>query len=387
MDRNNQALKQVQAIEPVWDGLVKLKDILKQPDMKLVLHAGPPFKSLDVIPAAVKNSILLGIQYEGWATDKASAQQMLENGEITLAPAQDNDAVVPLAGVITPSMYLLVIADQHNKENKKYAVLNEGMTNCTRIGIYNEDVIEHLKWLNDDLGAWLANNFKQAVPLAPIIQQSLLQNDDGHGRTMAGSRLLAEIIEPWGLTDQKFLGFLRASLAWALNYWMGVSALVLGSFANQSGQKLITKVGSNGYEFGLQLSDNPGVWLTAKAPEVKGNKEQGLEDEDALGAIGDGALVDFLGLGGQVLDIAQISANNLKNFIPEDYITRMHDFSMGALPLLGGRPAITDFEKVIQTNKGPLVVLGMISKSGDKGRIGGGVAVVDAELFNQLKSQ
>ncbi|MDK7178259.1 DUF1116 domain-containing protein, partial [Micrococcus luteus] len=108
----------------------------------------------------MKNSILLGIQYEGWATDKASAQQMLENGEITLAPAQDNDAVVPLAGVITPSMYLLVIADQHNKENKKYAVLNEGMTNCTRIGIYNEDVIEHLKWLNDDLGAWLANNFK-----------------------------------------------------------------------------------------------------------------------------------------------------------------------------------------------------------------------------------
>ena len=72
-------------------------------------------------------------------------------------------------------------------------------------------------------------------------------------------------------------------------------------------------------------------------------------------------------------------------FIPEDYMTRVHEFTLGTLPLLGGRAAIADYEKILNTNKGPLVVLGMISQSGEQGRIGGGVATVDAALLNQLK--
>ena len=379
------ALLNAQKIEPIWDGLVQLKDIIKNPTEKLVLHAGPPFASLEVIPAAVKNSILLAIQYEGWAQDKVGAEVLLAEGKVTLAPAQDYDAVVPLAGVITPSMYLLVIADKNNPANKRYAVLNEGMTLCTRVGVYNEEIIKHLKWLNQNLGRWLANNFKEPVLLAPILQQSLLRNDDGHGRTMAASALLVEVIESWGLKDQEAIGFLRGALAWSLNYWMGMSALILGSFEAFLDKKYITKVGGNGYEFGLQLSTKPGVWLTTKAPEVRGNKEAGLEEAEALGAIGDSALVDFLGLGGQVLDIAQFTAKNLGKFIPEDYMTRVHEFTLGPLPVLGGRTGIADYDKILSTDKGPLVVLGMISQSGEKGRIGGGVAAVDANLLNQLQ--
>ena len=101
-----EALLAAQQIEPIWNGLVQLKDILEQPEQKIILHAGPPFSSLDEIPQAVKNSILIGIQYEGWASDKAAAEALLISGQITLAPAQDHDAVVPLAGVITPTMYL-----------------------------------------------------------------------------------------------------------------------------------------------------------------------------------------------------------------------------------------------------------------------------------------
>lgn len=380
-----EALLKAQKIVPIWNGLVQLKDIIDDAGEKLVLHAGPPFASLDVIPVAVKNSILLGIQYEGWATDRQSAEALLNAGYVKLAAAQDYDSVVPLAGVITPSMYLLVIADKHDTNHKKYAVLNEGMTLCTRVGIYQEEIIKHLKWLNQELGAWLAANFQGPVLLAPILQQSLLRNDDGHGRTMAASAILVEMIESWGLEDQRAIEFLRGALAWSLNYWMGMSALIISSFENNKDGKFITKVGGNGYEFGLQLSNQPGVWLTAAAPEVKGNKEVGLEEAEALGAIGDSALVDFLGLGGQVLDIAQFSAKNLAKFIPEDYMTRAHDFTMGPLDLLGGRVAIADYDKILQTNKGPLVVLGMISKNGEHGRIGGGVATVDAKLLNQLK--
>ncbi|MDO5668234.1 MAG: DUF1116 domain-containing protein [Alcaligenaceae bacterium] len=383
--KKSEALLNAQKIEPIWTGLVQLKDIIDDAEEKLILHAGPPFTCREVIPAAVKNSMLLAIQYEGWAADKQGAEALFNAGEIKLAAAQDYDAVVPLAGVITPSMYLLEIADKHNTNNKKYAVLNEGMTLCTRVGVYQEAVIDHLTWLNQALGAWLAANFKEPVLLAPILQQSLLRNDDGHGRTMAASAILAEVIESWGLSDQRAIDFLRGAMAWSLNYWMAMSALILGSFEDFQEGRFITKVGGNGYEFGLQLSNQPGVWLTTAAPAVKGNKESGLEEAEALGAIGDSALVDFLGLGGQVLDIAQFTAKNLIKFIPEDYMTRVHEFTMGPLALLGGRAAIADYDKILQTDKGPLVVLGMISKSGESGRIGGGVAAVDANLLNQLK--
>ena len=73
----SEALLNAQKIEPIWNGLVQLKDIINGTTKKLVLHAGPPFASLDVIPPAVKNSILIAIQYEGWASDKASAEALL----------------------------------------------------------------------------------------------------------------------------------------------------------------------------------------------------------------------------------------------------------------------------------------------------------------------
>lgn len=371
-----------QSVEPVWTGVLKLSEILPT-NIPLILHAGPPFKSASELPMAVRHSVLIGIMYEGWAADKEEAIELLNSGKLILAPAQDYGIVVPLAGVATPSMYAIEVSDFHKPENKKYSVLNEGMQWCTRLGIFATEMLSHLTWLHHDFGFKLAQQFKSPVQLAPILQASLLNGDDGHARTMHASKLLADIIVSWGVDDQISQSFLYGAMAWALNYWMAASALIL---ANQPGDNAIISVGGNGLRFGLKLAKDSNTWLTVKAPSIAGNKDIGNEQAIALGTIGDSAVVDFVGLGGQCLDLASLSAKNLRDFLPDDYLNRQEQFLSERLPFLGGRLGVTNFDSVINTNTGPLVLLGMIEESGQRGRIGGGVATVDADLLNQLEA-
>ncbi|MFA5702752.1 MAG: DUF1116 domain-containing protein [Advenella sp.] len=372
-----------QTVMPFWTGVRQLKQVLPQ-QARLVLHAGPPFRNVTELPQAILNSVLTGIQYEGWAPNKAAAHALLSEGGVQLAPAQDYDVVVPLAGVVTPSMYMIEVSDANQPENKKYSVLNEGMVWCTRLGIEAEEMVPHLRWLHQDLGARLAAGFGGHVDLAPVLQASLLNGDDGHARTMYASRLLADIIVSWGIDDEQSKAFLYAAMAWALNYWMAASALILATQEQPEGGDSIVKVGGNGLRFGLQLAGSQ-TWLVTDAPVIEGNKEAAKEHAQALGALGDSAVVDFVGLGGQCLDLASLSAQNLQGFLPEDYLTRQSRFLKTRLPFLGGRAGITDFSSVIQSNTGPLVLLGMIDGSGRHGRIGGGVATVNAALLQALE--
>ncbi|EJC61741.1 hypothetical protein QWA_12112 [Alcaligenes faecalis subsp. faecalis NCIB 8687] len=374
---------QALAVMPAWTGVRSLQSILPSQDC-LVLHAGPPFRDAQELPAAIRNSVLIGILYEGWATSKQEAQALLEAGGVQLAPAQDYGVVVPLAGVATPSMCLIEVSDSNRPENKKYSVFNEGMQWCTRLGIFADEMVLHLRWLHQDLGARLAAQFQGPVELAPIVQASLLNGDDGHARTLHASRQLADIIVSWGINDEASQTFLHGAMAWALNYWMAASALILAYQTPADGANAIVKVGGNGLRFGLQLAGSTS-WLVTDAPVIAGNKEPGHEQANALGALGDSAVVDFVGLGGQCLDLASLSARNLQAFLPSDYLTRQSLFLKTRLPFLAGRPGITDFAQVMASNTGPLVLLGMIDGAGERGRVGGGVATVDASLLQALK--
>jgi hypothetical protein len=374
---------ETQAVMPAWTGVRSLQSILPSQG-RLVLHAGPPFRDAQELPAAIRNSALIGILYEGWAASKQEAQALLDAGGVQLAPAQDYGVVVPLAGVVTPSMYLIEGSDSNRPDNKKYSVLNEGMQWCTRLGIFADEMMPHLRWLHQDLGARLAAQFQGPVDLAPIVQASLLNGDDGHARTMHGSRQLADIIVSWGINDDASQSFLYGAMAWALNYWMAASALILANQTPADGADAIVKVGGNGLRFGLQLASST-TWLVTDAPVIAGNKEPGNEQAQALGALGDSAVVDFVGLGGQCLDLAGISARNLHAFLPSDYLTRQGQFLKTRLPFLAGRNGISDFAQVIANNTGPLVLLGMIDGAGERGRVGGGVATVDASLLQALK--
>lgn len=380
----NDIYQKINAVDPIWTDLVQLKQVYPE-QQYLLLHAGPAFHNFQEIPAAVKNSLLMAVLFEGWASNKQEALAFIQQDHVKILPAQDFDVLVPLAGVISPSMFLIQIENAKNAEEKTYAVLNEGMKWCTRLGIYDENMLSHLTWLHRDFSHWLKQIIaKQPIYLSGILQQSLAQGDDGHGRTIAGSKLLADAIVSLAGEEnvpQEIHAFLYESLAFALNFWMAAALLIIKSGAESKHKPLIVKAGGNGLRFGYALSTDPMHWISVTAPTIEGQKESAYLNEQALGTIGDSAVVDILGLGGQVLDIAEVSAKNLINYLPVDYQSRMHDFSLMPLAFLGNRQGLVDLDKVQQNQKAPLILLGMIDQSGQYGRIGGGVATLTSDVF------
>lgn len=382
------AFELVKRCDPRWSGMCRVRDVLLHAD-KLLLHAGPPFTNAEQIPPPVMNSLCIGAIFEGWADDYAQAHDAIMTGQIRFAPAQDHDIVVPLAGVVSPSMALMVVIDANQPERRKYAVINEGMVHCTRLGKLDPELPEHLRWLNGELAEWLGYQLLAPIALLPIISAALEAGDDCHGRTVVGSELLADMLlnVQDNVAPASIRHFLTHSPAFALNVWMATSSLMLSAAEGCANSSLITRAGGNGVSFGVQVAAQPGRWLTMPAPEVKGTVDEAFSGLHALGAIGDSAVVDFLGLGGQVLNTATASYEALQSHLPADALSRPAKALTAPLARLENRAIVTAARQTVNQGAGPLVLLGMIEATGSAGRIGGGVVDVPTAFFQQVLSE
>ncbi|MEO0691602.1 MAG: DUF1116 domain-containing protein, partial [Pseudomonadota bacterium] len=98
--------------EPVWNGFDTAARAVGLAE-NVLLHAGPPFGSVDHITTPILNSACVAAVYEGLAPDFDRAEAMIRVGEIVLKPAQDHGVVVPLAAVISASMPLHAVYDAY----------------------------------------------------------------------------------------------------------------------------------------------------------------------------------------------------------------------------------------------------------------------------------
>src|SRR5687768_7652109 len=73
---------------------------------RTLLHAGPP---IDWARASgpMRGALIGACLYEGWASDEAEAERLLANGEIALDPCHHHRTVGPMAGVVSPSMWMV----------------------------------------------------------------------------------------------------------------------------------------------------------------------------------------------------------------------------------------------------------------------------------------
>ncbi|WP_082957689.1 DUF1116 domain-containing protein [Mycobacterium sp. E802] len=365
------------ATDPHWTGLTRAVDVTGA-DRRL-WHAGPPFSDWSAVPVPVRNSLALACIYENWAATPDEAWALLADGCVEYAPAQDHGLVVPLAGVISPSMALHVISDPESGR-VRYAALNEGMRHCLRLGVLDPEVPEFHRWLNGRYAAWLAARLDPAIPLLGLLAGSLNHGDDGHSRTLAGSRLFAECLLDDTAPDD-IREFLTTCGAFALNIWMGTAALILGAAEGFEHSGLITRAGGNGVDFGIQLAARPGHWQTVAATAPSGPVEAAHQGRTAVGAIGDSAVVDLLGLGGQSLRSAPAVTQALDGYLPADALDRPQRLLPLTMDSAGGLRTGLSAHTVATAGVSPLVLLGMISDTGH-GRIGGGVYQPPPEVFS-----
>lgn len=384
---DEKAFNQMAKAVPLWDGIDTAANALGL-DSNVLLHAGPPFASAESISKPILNSACVAAVYEGLASDFDQAETMIRGGEILLKPAQDHAMVTPLATMVSASMPMHRVIDQGNPANRIYAPLNGGMRAPMRLGLRSETVLEHIRWLNSEYAELLRKAMLEPVEIIPIAVEALRAGDDCHGRTPEGTRLLmAEIkrrVSDVDLNDN-LLDFIDNSPPLFLNLWMAASKCLMMAASGIEGSSFVTAAGANGVDSGIQISGLPGQWFQANASPPHGRFDVELPTDRALPAIGDSAVVETLGLGAMALQFSPEQEKNFRDFLPRDYDQRAARLMCGPHPGLEGLDCRLGLcaRTAVEAGLGPIVGLGILDITGEKGRLGGGIYDMPVIVFDE----
>jgi len=378
------AFDRAMVTQPVWNRFDTAADALGLAG-NVLLHAGPAFASVDLITAPIMNSACVAAVYEGLAPDFDRAEAMIRAGEIVLRPAQGHGIVTPLAAVVSASMPLHSVYDAWRGQARVLAPVNGGDGPGLRLGLRSQAVLDHLRWLNTRFVDVLRGGLAEGIALVPLAAAGLREGDDCHGRTAGATAGLVRELEERslaGISDERSAAFMARSPSLFLNLWMAATKLMMTCAEGGAGSSLVTAAGGNGHEVGIQISGLPGRWFTAPATPPRGRLDADLPADRALGAIGDSALVDAFGLGGMAIRFSPGQQTALGAFLPIDGADRSvltigrHPYFKGLDLRLG-----VSARAVAELGKGPLVVLGILDRSGVGGRLGAGVYDIPAAPF------
>jgi hypothetical protein len=331
----------------------------------VLLHAGPPLRG--VPPAPLMNAAIQALLFEERAADPAEARDLLLRREVELRAAQDHAVVTPLAQVVSASM-LLVVVEQQNEVC--YAPVVEGPAPALRFGCTAPDCVQRLR----DISVWLERSVAPHVRREPMAIDALVRiaiaaGDECHARTGAANEALVSSLS--GL-DAAGAGRLRANPAFVLPILMAAAAAAL-----RSRRCSVAAIGGNGADFGVRYRGEP-QWRQARARAPRGVLFEGMRALTPLAAIGDSAVVDFCGLGGQALCVAPLLAAEWNAVLPADAVSRRST-------ILDPDTGIVDAARVARSARAPLINLAILDQGGTAGLIGRGCYSPPLELFTPAR--
>ncbi len=381
------AMARLTAASPEWIGMTTAAEAVGCAHSTL-LHAGPAFASPKEVTLPIMNAARVAAVFQGLAANFQDARERILQGEVRLVPAQDHGVVTPLASVVSAAMCLHTVRDAHRPDVQAWAPINGGSGPAMRLGLCNDAVLAHLRWLNGPFAEQLAHTVDSPLNLIDIARQSLERGDDCHGRTMEATRLLTEWMTSelrGALLDQSGREFLQHSPSFFLNLWMAAVKCMFQSASHVAGSSLVIAAGANGLEAGIQVSGLAGHWFTAPAAPPEGKLDVDVPDSRKLGAIGDSAVVDALGLGAMAMNFSPAQRAGLGAYLPQDALALparllgvVHP-EFGALGLRVGLCA----RGVTASGHCPIVSLGILDRLGELGRLGGGIFQPPMILFEQ----
>ncbi len=385
------------AARPVLEGIGPAGTHMQGLGQRMILHSGPPIAWVDMC-GPMQGAIAGAILYEGWATDLEQAEMLASSGKVDLAPCHHHGAVGPMAGVISPSMPVWVVANPEGG-NRAWCNLNEGLGKVLRFGANGEEVLARLRWMAEVLAPALAASLEVlgGLELKPLMAQALHMGDELHNRNAAASALLLKRLVPALLRTRvapaevaAVVDFIAGNDHFFLNLSMAACKVMLDAAAGVAGSSLVTAMARNGVEFGIRLSGTGDAWFTAPAPMVDGLLFPGYTAADAAPDLGDSAITETAGLGG----FAMAAAPAIVQFVggsPQDAIANteaMGHITLGrngafTLPALDftGTPAGIDARKVVDTGIAPVINTGIAHRAAGVGQIGAGITRAPLACF------
>jgi Protein of unknown function (DUF1116) len=372
---NREAVAQMLAARPAWIGMGMAGDVIPGMRPDLMLHSGPPLRWEDA-SGPMRGALEGALRLDG--RDSAD-----------LEPCHHHQAVGPMAGVISPSMPVLIVEDRTTGV-RAYSNVNEGLGKVLRYGANDEAVLERLRWMARVLAPDLARALAAGpINLAAINQKAVQMGDELHNRHRAATSLLFRELALRGLPSES-LRFIDQNDYFYLNLAMAAAKAACEAAAGVPRSTLVVTMARNGTEFGIRVSGERSRWFTAPAPVPVGLFLGTYKEEDANPDIGDSAITETYGLGGFAMAAAPAitavvggTARTALDATLEMYEITLEENPQHQIPALDfrGSPTGIDVRRVVETGIQPLINTGIAHRQAGIGQVGAGLVRAPLEPF------
>lgn len=396
-EANKTALTRMVNGDPTLYDVRRAADVIKGMGGRTILHAGPPI-GWSAMSAPMRYAIIGAIMFEGWARSTEEAETLAGSGSVTLSPTHHHQAVGPMAGITSPSMYVLCVKNAAFG-NLAFCNLNEGLGRVLRFGALDRDVLAHLRWLNEWVGPVLKSALQLSGPLRlkPIMIEAVKHGDECHNRHVASNKMFIDILRPHLIR----MGMKRAGVNRVLEYiegnyyfFLNLSLAACKSMADAAGgipySTIVWALSRNGYETGVRVSGLGETWFTEKSATPSGRFFDGFTQADANPDMGDSTITETVGVGAFAMAAAPEIVRYLGGQSDQviDYSRRMYNITFGEhrdfrIAQFGGRgtPTGIDILKVCETGITPIINTGIAHKNGRVGQIGAGYVTAPKQCF------
>jgi hypothetical protein len=395
---NREALDRLCRARPAWTAVREASDAIGLVGRAL-LHAGPPI-AWERMCGPMRGAITAAILHEGWAPTAEAAVALAGSGEISFSPCHSRGAVGPMAGVISPSMPLLVVEDAANG-TAAYSFIADGpWGHQLRFGGHGPETLAGLAWIRDVVAPALSSVLEREgrVDLASLMAQAFTMGDEMHMRNAAATGLLARrLAAPLVavVADRRDLEAIMRMLtrdndqfflAWA----MCAAKAACRAIEGIEGATVVSTMARNGVEFGIRVAGLGDQWFTGPASAVEGLYFPGFNAADANLDTGDSAIMETYGLGGMAMAAAPsvqkiVGATSFADAV--ETTRRMGEICVGSNPMFPvaplegeGTPTGIDIRKVVQTRIVPAINTAIAHRAAPR-MIGAGISTPPLDPF------
>ena len=380
---NKEALRRILSGEPELIDVCPAGEVIPELDNHSIGHAGPPI-AWEEMCGPMQGAIMGAAVYEGMASTLEEAAKMAASGKIHFISNHSMHCVGPMTGMITRSMPLWVVRNK-TFGNYAYSTFNEGIGKVMRFGANSTEVIDRLRWIQNDLGPAMKRALQESGPISLklIISRALAMGDEMHQRNVAASSLLTRELAPYlaNVVEDpakrfKILSFLSTNDQFFLNLAMAAGKATMDPVRDIPHCSVVTAMSRNGTNFGIQVSALGDRWFQAPACMPVGLYFPGYSEADANPDMGDSAICETFGIG-NISSAMKYSRDMMEITVGENdaYVMPTMDFT--------GTGTGIDIRKVIETGILPVINTGMAHKKPGVGQVGAGVVKPPMECFEQ----
>jgi hypothetical protein len=259
-------------------------------------------------------------------------------------------------------MWCFEVGDDHSVF---HSPMSEGTPPALRFGANAPECVDRARTWCSQTAKVLNSRLGRVPPITQLITAALEHGDECHAITAAGNQMFVESL---GDIPESLKSDLLSNPGFVLGIWMAWAGWKL-----KRSESAIEAIGGNGIDFGWRARGSR-TWRTGPAPVPSGSLFKKERAEFGLGAIGDSAVVDICGLGGQSLKCAPNLIEEWRHALPDDVRTRRERIT-------DPQSGIVDPARVNNSRTGPIVNLAIVDRDGGGFPIGRGAYVVPPELF------